>query len=178
MPYHGHRMHHACGINDTACILKNSNIFANSNLYSKRLLPLNQEPRTDVLMKKNRGSKISWHCPFKLVVLNNCLLWPKSCYIYLEKIEASTFVMSIMANFFRIKSLAHYLLLTRPLPPSLAHYLPSRKDLWQVLPCSLPFWLTGRSLCTLVTLLFPYIVWVFSIARCNFDCFFCQFFMV
>jgi hypothetical protein len=27
----------ACGVNDTACILKNSNIFANSNLYSKRL---------------------------------------------------------------------------------------------------------------------------------------------
>jgi hypothetical protein len=45
-------MHHACGINDTACIVKNSNIFANSNLYSKRLKPLKQEPRTDVLMKK------------------------------------------------------------------------------------------------------------------------------
>jgi hypothetical protein len=59
----------ACGVNDTACIfiffhtiavlhmiftfrnLKNSNIFANSNLFSKRLYPLNQGPRTDVLMK-------------------------------------------------------------------------------------------------------------------------------
>jgi hypothetical protein len=30
----------ACGVNDTACILKNSNIFANSNLYS------NQEPKS------------------------------------------------------------------------------------------------------------------------------------
>jgi hypothetical protein len=27
----------ASGVNDTACILKNSNIFVNSNLYSKRL---------------------------------------------------------------------------------------------------------------------------------------------
>jgi hypothetical protein len=26
---------------------------------------LNQGPRTDVLIKKNRGLKISWHCPFK-----------------------------------------------------------------------------------------------------------------
>jgi hypothetical protein len=32
-----HCMHRSCGVNDTACILKNSNIFANSNLYSKRL---------------------------------------------------------------------------------------------------------------------------------------------
>jgi hypothetical protein len=31
----------ACSVNDTACILKNSNIFANSNLYSG--------PRTDFL---------------------------------------------------------------------------------------------------------------------------------
>jgi hypothetical protein len=51
----------ACDVNDTACILKNSNIFANSNLYSKRLYPRNQ----GVLMKKNRGSKIAWHCLFK-----------------------------------------------------------------------------------------------------------------
>jgi hypothetical protein len=34
---HWHRKHRACGVNDTACILKNSNSFANSKLYSKRL---------------------------------------------------------------------------------------------------------------------------------------------
>jgi hypothetical protein len=32
-----HPKHRACSVNDTACILKNSNIFANSNLYSKRV---------------------------------------------------------------------------------------------------------------------------------------------
>jgi hypothetical protein len=45
-------MHRACGINDTACIVKNLNIFANSILYS-----LNQEPRTDVLMEKTKEQK-------------------------------------------------------------------------------------------------------------------------
>jgi hypothetical protein len=57
MRYQWYRMHHACGINDTAWIFKNSNIFANSNLYSERLYPLNQEPRTDVLMEKTEGWK-------------------------------------------------------------------------------------------------------------------------
>jgi hypothetical protein len=42
-------------LNDTACILKNSNILVNSNLYSKRLEPLNQGHRLDVLMKKTEG---------------------------------------------------------------------------------------------------------------------------
>jgi hypothetical protein len=37
MRYQWHPMHCACGVNDIACILKNSNIFANLNLYSKRL---------------------------------------------------------------------------------------------------------------------------------------------
>jgi hypothetical protein len=45
------------GVNDTACIFKNLNICANSNLFSKRLWPLNQEPRTDVLMKKTEDRK-------------------------------------------------------------------------------------------------------------------------
>jgi hypothetical protein len=52
MPCQRPRMHLACYVNDTAFILKNSNIFANTNL--NLLLPLNQGPRTDVLMKKLR----------------------------------------------------------------------------------------------------------------------------
>jgi hypothetical protein len=65
MWYQWHRMHRACGVNDTACKLKNSNIFANSNLYSKRLSPINQEPRTDVLMKKTEGQKSRDTVPLK-----------------------------------------------------------------------------------------------------------------
>jgi hypothetical protein len=33
------KFYYVCGVNDATCILKNSNIFANSNLYSKRLWP-------------------------------------------------------------------------------------------------------------------------------------------
>jgi hypothetical protein len=39
---------------------------ANTNPYAKRLHSVNQGPRGHCLMKKKyRGSKISWHCPFK-----------------------------------------------------------------------------------------------------------------
>jgi hypothetical protein len=48
----------ACGVNDTAGILKNSNIFENSNLYSEK-------PRTDVLMKKTEGRKSRDTVPLK-----------------------------------------------------------------------------------------------------------------
>jgi hypothetical protein len=47
---------------------KNSNIFANSNLYSKRLKPLNQEPRTDVLMKKKEGRKSRDTVPLRFII--------------------------------------------------------------------------------------------------------------
>jgi hypothetical protein len=42
---------------------KNLNIFANSNLYSKRLYLLNQRPRADVLMKKTEGRKSRYTVP-------------------------------------------------------------------------------------------------------------------
>jgi hypothetical protein len=44
---------------------KFSNIFVNSNLYSKRLQPFNQSPG-HMFNEKKRGSKISWHCPFNM----------------------------------------------------------------------------------------------------------------
>jgi hypothetical protein len=47
----------ASDVIDTACISKISNFFVNSNLHTKRLYPLNQGPRTDVLMKKNKIRK-------------------------------------------------------------------------------------------------------------------------
>jgi hypothetical protein len=42
---------------------------ANTKPHAKQLNPMNQGPRGDCLMKKNRGSKISGHCPFKKDVL-------------------------------------------------------------------------------------------------------------
>jgi hypothetical protein len=61
----------ACGADDTSCILKNSNNFANSNLYLKRLQPLNQGPRTEVLMKKNEGRKFRNPVPLKPTLLGS-----------------------------------------------------------------------------------------------------------
>jgi hypothetical protein len=58
---------HAVSV-DIACILKNSNIFANSNLCSKRLRPLNQEPRTDIFMKKTKGRKSRDTVPLRITV--------------------------------------------------------------------------------------------------------------
>jgi hypothetical protein len=40
----------------------------------EKALGLNQGSRTDVLMKKNRGLKISWHCPFKVPVSRDAVL--------------------------------------------------------------------------------------------------------
>jgi hypothetical protein len=59
-------MHPACDVNDTACILNKSNIFANTNLYSKRLWPLKSGAQDRCSDEKNRGAKSSWHCPLKL----------------------------------------------------------------------------------------------------------------
>jgi hypothetical protein len=56
------------GVNDTAEAPTLSNNFANSKPYAKMLLPVNQGPRRDCLMKKKQRSKILWHCPFKVIV--------------------------------------------------------------------------------------------------------------
>jgi hypothetical protein len=64
-------MHRACGLNDPTWIVhavsmkphayRKFRISSRIRIY----MPLNQELRTDVLMKKNRGLKISRHCLFK-----------------------------------------------------------------------------------------------------------------
>jgi hypothetical protein len=46
---------------------KIDHISANSKQNSKRLQPVNQGPRGYCLMNKNRGSKISWNCSFKIL---------------------------------------------------------------------------------------------------------------
>jgi hypothetical protein len=101
MGYQWHCMHHACGINDTVCILKNSNICANSNLYSKRFEPLNQEPRTDVLMKKSEGRKSCDTVPlndsYRIRVMGSDE-WKVSC-ISMEISLASSIFLSLY-NFY------------------------------------------------------------------------------
>jgi hypothetical protein len=59
MRYQWHRMHCACGVNDTACILK---IRISSRI---RFLAPWSGAQDGCYGEKNRGSKISWHCPFK-----------------------------------------------------------------------------------------------------------------
>jgi hypothetical protein len=53
----------AYGVNDPACTLHAVSFtphakFANSNLYAKRLYPLNQGSKTDVLLGKNCGGGV------------------------------------------------------------------------------------------------------------------------
>jgi hypothetical protein len=65
MRYQWHRIHHACGVNDTACILK-IRISSRIRIYIRQgFSPLIRGPGRMFWWNKNRGSKISWHCPFK-----------------------------------------------------------------------------------------------------------------
>jgi hypothetical protein len=104
MRYQWYRMHRACSINDTGCTINFLHNFEKWKSYAKqkqwhrmhfkkfeylrkfelrntkRLLPLNQGPRADVLMK-NRGPKISWHCPFnRLTMMCSTMLTITQCY--------------------------------------------------------------------------------------------------
>jgi hypothetical protein len=79
-----HRKHRAICVITTACIFLSQQsrsaydcfVFENLTLHTVSLTPhaswmrcriYNQEPRTNVLITKNRGSKISCHCPFKKI---------------------------------------------------------------------------------------------------------------
>jgi hypothetical protein len=67
MRYQLHCMHHASGVNDSACtahlMSRKPHAYRKFliNLYSKRLLPLNQWP-AGMFLWKNRELKISWQC--------------------------------------------------------------------------------------------------------------------
>jgi hypothetical protein len=67
-------MNRACGINDTACTMhavsmtphafKKIRISSRIRIYLRKgFSPLNRSPGRMFWWKKNRGSKISWHCP-------------------------------------------------------------------------------------------------------------------
>jgi hypothetical protein len=47
----------------------------NTKPYAKRLQPVNQDPRWGIVWWKNRGSQISWHCPFLSILLCCYLCW-------------------------------------------------------------------------------------------------------
>jgi hypothetical protein len=58
-----YRMHRPWGVNDTACILK-IRISSRIRIYIRKGFNPLSGAQDGCLIKKNRGSKISWQCPF------------------------------------------------------------------------------------------------------------------